>query len=105
MNGPHFNGPDYDPKHDKKRLTSQIDAIRMLMADGEWRSLSQIAKITGYHEASISAQLRHLRKLRFGSHTVNKRYVGERENGLWEYQLILNQGEDIENINGIRQLD
>jgi len=56
------------------------------MRDGNWRTLPQIHAATGEPEASISAQLRHLRKERFGGHTVNRRHI---ENGLFEYQLIL----------------
>ena len=86
----HFNGPDYDPEFDDERLTKQLDRIFNLMKDGNWRTLSEISQITGDPPASISAQLRHLRKERFGSHTVMKRNRGDREHGLFEYRLILN---------------
>ena len=86
----HFNGPDYDPEFDDERLTKQLDRIFNLMKDGNWRTLSEISQITGDPPASISAQLRHLRKERFGSHTVLKRDRGDREHGLFEYRLILN---------------
>ena len=46
-------------------------------------------ELKGDPEASASAQLRHLRKPRFGSHTVEKRNRGAREFGLWEYRLTL----------------
>jgi hypothetical protein len=46
-----------------------------------------VARMTGDPEASVSAQLRHLRKPRFGGHTVERRYMS---NGLYEYKLILN---------------
>src|SRR4051812_34643680 len=84
-----FNGPDYDPEFDRERLTGQILRIFNLMSDGEWRTLGEIQGITGDPEASISAQLRHLRKPRFGCHTLNKRARGDRNAGLWEYQLII----------------
>jgi hypothetical protein len=84
-----FNGPVYEPKFDQERLTGQILRIFDLMGDGEWRTLGEIEGITSDPPASISAQLRHLRKERFGSHTVNKRPRGDRENGLWEYQLLV----------------
>ncbi|TRZ72904.1 MAG: hypothetical protein D4R97_05475 [Bacteroidetes bacterium] len=87
---PYFAGSDYQPEIDDKRLTGQLLRIFDCMKDGKWRTLSEISEITGDHEASISAQLRHLRKKQFGSHTVNKRRRGERECGLFEYQLILN---------------
>ena len=88
---PRFNGSDYVPGRDDHRLTGQILRIVSCMADGQWRSLADIEAITGDPAASISAQLRHLRKRRFGGHTVNKEYLGE---GLWVYQLRLNKGED-----------
>lgn len=84
----HFDGPEYVPARDQERLTGQILRIFSLMRDGKWRSLPEIATATGDPEASISAQLRHLRKTRFGSHTVNRRHVGS---GLFEYQVIPNR--------------
>lgn len=85
-----FTGPDYSPKNDDERLTGQLKRIFDLMKDGNWRTLSEISEITGDPQASISAQLRHLRKVRFGCHTVLKRNRGGREHGLFEYRLILN---------------
>jgi hypothetical protein len=82
-----FNGADYKHDRDSARLTNQYNDIFNLMDDGEFRTLGQIAALTGHHESSISAQLRHMRKERFGSHTVNKMHKG---NGLFEYQLIVN---------------
>lgn len=89
-NNPEFNGSDYSSVHDKARLTGQIKRIWDVMVSGSWRTLSEIKELTGDPEASISAQLRHLKKARFGSHTVNRRSRYERSRGLWEYQLIPN---------------
>lgn len=83
---PVFNGADYDHARDCARLNAQYTRIFDLMRDGEFRTLKRIATVTGYPEASISAQLRHARKPRFGGHTVNKRHV---KNGLYEYQLVV----------------
>ena len=82
-----FNGPCYDPKSDQKRLTKQIDRVYSCMIDGTWRTLNEISDSTGDPQASISAQLRHLRKKKFGAYTVDKRSRGDRKNGLWEYKL------------------
>lgn len=90
---PRFNGPDYVKPLDQTRLKGQLERIFNLMRDGRWRTLSEIACATGDHEASISAQLRHLRKPRFGSHKINKRRRGERTAGLFEYQMIEQKGE------------
>ena len=83
-----FNGPDYVPELDRKRLTGQIKRIQELMIDGVWRSLSEISRLANASEASASAQLRHLRKDRFGSYIIEKRRRGERTSGLFEYQLL-----------------
>ena len=86
-----FNGSDYDSKFDDERLTGQLLRIYQLMLDGRWRTLDEISQATGDPPASISAQLRHLRKPRFGSHTVLKRTRGEREHGLFEYCLLMSE--------------
>lgn len=85
-----FNGSDYEPSLDDKRLTGQVLRVYECMKDSQFRTLSEIQEITGDPQASISAQLRHLRKSRFGSHTINKQRRGNREDGLFEYQLIIN---------------
>lgn len=88
-----FNGAVYEPKEDNLRLVPQYWRIFKTMKDGRWRTLAEIEEITGDPAASISAQLRHMRKPRFGSHEVNKRSRGERCAGLWEYQLLVKSGE------------
>ena len=80
-----FNGPDYQPERDNERLSLQHFRVRDLMSDGAWRTLAQISEETGDPPASVSAQLRHLRKPRFGAHVVEKRYLGE---GLFEYRVL-----------------
>lgn len=82
---PHFNGPEYLPERDWERLTTQLGRVFHCMKDRRWRTLREIANETGDPEASVSAQLRHLRKKRFGSHTVNRKHVS---GGLYKYQLI-----------------
>jgi hypothetical protein len=56
---------------------TQFAAIRDLMLEastrGDWLTLAEIAASTEFGEASISAQLRHLRKPRFGHYRVEKR--------------------------------
>lgn len=83
-----FNGSDYVPDRDNKRLSGQISDIFNLMRDGAPRTLAEIADATGHPETSVSAQLRHLRKERFGSHKVEKKHKG---GGLYKYQLIENK--------------
>src|SRR5215831_4572061 len=59
-----------------------------------WLTLDELAKLTQYPPASISAQLRHLRKPRFGGFGVEKRQRdsgkllrGEDYGTVWEYRL------------------
>ena len=60
-----------------ERRESQLNIIRDLMvaetARGAWLTLTEIAEVTEFGEASISAQLRHLRKECHGRHCVEKR--------------------------------
>lgn len=83
-----FNGPEFSPEIDATRLRAQHDRIRVLMLDGKWRTLSEIESITRDPVASISAQLRHLRKTRFGSYQVERRARGDRTHGLFEYRVL-----------------
>lgn len=91
-------GPTYDPKFDEKRIASQRDRVKEFMleasASGVWLTLDEIGRGTGDPIASISAQLRHLRKAAFGSHTVLKRPRGERLHGLYEY-FVLPAGSEV----------
>lgn len=83
-----FNGSDYIPQKDDIRLASQHERVkRALILRRSWLTLEEISEITGDPQASISAQLRHLRKDRFGGWVVEKRARGQRENGLFEYRL------------------
>ncbi len=83
-----FDGPAYDHKVDGSRLAKQHERIKNTMLDGQWRTLQEIAEVTGDPPASVSAQLRHLRKPRFGSWIVEKRHRGDRSRGLFEYRLL-----------------
>lgn len=82
-----FDGSDYDPKFDKRRLEAQHEKIKTLMVDSLWRTLFEISAKLDIPESSASAQLRHLRKKRFGSFVVEKRVRGKRESGLFEYRV------------------
>ena len=88
FDNPRFDGSDYIRQRDDVRLKGQLLRVWNCMHDGNWRTLQEIAKITGDPESSISAQLRHLRKERFGAHVVEKEY---RNNGLFSYRLVVNE--------------
>ena len=80
-----FDGADYKPARDDARLTGQILRVWDCMCDSKWRTLKEISEKTGDPEASISAQLRHLRKPRFGEHTIEREYIRD---GIYKYRLL-----------------
>src|ERR1700730_9526675 len=61
---------------------------------GAWMTLRELARLTRYGEASISAQLRHLRRAECGGDALEKRgrqaeVVGSAEHFVvWEYSLM-----------------
>ena len=77
---------------------TQLEVVRqvMLLAAqyGGWMTLEELARKTHFPEASISAQLRHLRKVRHGAFQVEKRRREWQEalktnvkKKVWEYQV------------------
>ena len=92
-----FDGDTFDQQHDGKRLGTLLESVRRLMADSEWRTLSEIRKKIGRgSEASLSARLRDLRKPKFGGLTVERRRRGDPSLGLWEYRVTRSPNEQIE---------
>lgn len=87
----------------RKRRRRQRDVLRDVMLSASecdtWLTLEELARITRYPAASISAQLRHLRKPRYGGFVVRKRcrvlaatpmsrVETESAHGpIWEYRL------------------
>jgi len=78
------------------RLRTQREVLRdvMLSANecGAWLTLAELGAMTRYPAASISAQLRHLKKPEFGNFALEKRpRTGagvENGHGVeWEYRL------------------
>ena len=87
-------------RRDGKRVTRrrQRDVLRDVMLSARecetWLTLDELAKLTHYPPASISAQLRHPRKPQNGGFVVKKRprissvvLRGEDFGTVWEYQL------------------
>jgi hypothetical protein len=88
-------------EYDARRLRSQREIIRDVMlcaADCEtWLTLGELRALTRYGEASISAQLRHLRKTENGGYEVVKRHrdgasparpgTDGRGECVWEYRI------------------
>jgi hypothetical protein len=79
------DGVTFVAKFDMDRLNDQMKRVYSLMSDSNWRTLSEIAKITGDPESSVSARLRDLRKPKFGGLMVNRR---RRFQGTYEYQVL-----------------
>jgi len=84
-----FAGATYDAKYDCARLTGQMERVFNAMKDGRFYALREVADIANAPESSVSAQIRNLKKKAFGGHGVEKRPRGDRQNGLWEYRLIV----------------
>ncbi len=85
---PHFDGATYEPNLDHLRLTGQIRRVYEVMFWHEWVTLPELAQATGDPHASVSAQLRNLRKARYGGHTIERRHLGH---GLFAYKLVVNK--------------
>ncbi len=83
-------GPAFLAALDGRRIAKQLVEILHLMEDGRWRTLGEIEAATGHPQASVSANLRHLRKEAFGSFQVGKRRrdTGHGTWGLWEYKVL-----------------
>ena len=80
------------------RLRTQREVLRDVMLSANeceaWLTLAELAAMTRYPAASISAQLRHLKKPRFGNYALEKRmrdaadfYSGSAHGAVWEYRL------------------
>ena len=88
-------------EYDARRLRSQREIIRDVMLSaahcGTWLTLGELRALTRYGEASISAQLRHLRKSENGGYDVEKRHREGVSSGrpgadgrgecVWEYRI------------------
>jgi hypothetical protein len=86
----------------EQRTPLQRDVLRdVMLSAGEcdtWLTLDELARMTSYPPASISAQLRHLRKVRHGGYRLDKRcratlknlaHVADRgaSGPVWEYRM------------------
>lgn len=77
-----FSGPTLT-QADTKRLGDQLERVRAVMADSQWRTLPELSRLARGSEASVSARLRQLRSM---GHQVDRRRVPE-ANGLFEYRV------------------
>jgi len=67
---------------------TQIGRVYAALQGGHWLTLPELHELTGDPVASISSQIRHLRKSEHGSHVIRKRRRGETRRGLYEYKLF-----------------
>ena len=98
-------GARYGTRQRAGRRTQQEILRDVMLSAGEcanhsgdcgqaWLTLEELARLTQFGEASISAQLRHLRKPWYGGYEVEKRRREaeswarpEQAGALWEYRL------------------
>ena len=86
LGGPTVEIGRTQPRCDMGYFRAQLQRVKYLMIDEQWRTLQQISEATGDPEASVSARLRDLRKEKHGSYTVNLRQLA---NNKYEYQVTL----------------
>ena len=79
------DGATFIQAFDRDRLNKQCQAVYDCVIDHNWHTLRGLSTKTGYPEASVSARLRDLRKVKFGGfEVIRKRTVG----GLHFYKLL-----------------
>jgi len=87
-----------DARGAREHLPTQLEVLRsvLLLAAqyDSWMTLAELARKTNFPEASISAQLRHLRKAEHGAYHVEKRRQEWEEalktntkEKVWEYRV------------------
>jgi hypothetical protein len=94
--------PRYGLRYDREATRTQLEIVRDVMLSaaecGAWVTLTEISPMTRFGEASISAQLRHLRRQVFGGYRVEKRRRATEDcavmtakvnvPGKWEYRIV-----------------
>ena len=84
-----FQGDDFEPKRDGKRLGAQLQRVFDVMKDGRWRSHPEICAGIWWNtgkrekESSVARQVRYLRDI--PGCDFERRHDGE---GLYRYRLV-----------------
>jgi hypothetical protein len=100
----------------KERVATQLEVLRGVLLKAaereEWMTLGELAKNTDFPEASISAQLRHLRKKEHGGYRVEKRVreadeaprTGVKEM-VWEYRVRteIKEANEIKDVEEVKE--
>jgi len=77
----------------KTQRETLLTVLRLAAGYELWVTLEELAGKTKFPPASISAQLRHLRKSEYGGWVVEKRRrEWEKEEVVWEYSLGKREG-------------
>lgn len=71
------------------KLHSDVAAVKRALRKKTWMTLREIQielndRLVYIELQTVSARVRDLRKAKYGSHIVDRRYVGQ---GVWEYRL------------------
>lgn len=83
----------------KKKMNTNRRRLLMVWAvvsDGQWHTLEDVARSTGYGEATVSSQIRDFRKKIFGGFQVLKRKIPPihpNESHSFEYRLDPESGD------------
>ena len=81
-----FDGDDYVDSRDRQRLKGQMQRVYNCLNDYRWWTVDDICRVTGDRNgASISAQIRNLRKPKFGAYIIEKEHKG---NGLYAFRML-----------------
>ena len=83
---PHWDGHDIG-ESDTLRLKTQMEMVKVIFEGcSRWLTVDDIHMLTDYPHNSISAQIRNLRKERFGKYPIVGRY--RKGTKIYEYKLI-----------------
>lgn len=80
-----FDGAHYNVELDHERLTKQLNNVEAFMKDYKWHSVQEVAGSLHIPENSASAQIRNLRKLKYGAFLVDA--VRIQPEGLFMYRM------------------
>ena len=81
----HFDGKFCDIPKDHLRLSRQFERVRDYMSDHQFHSVQEVAQALNIPENSASAQIRNLRKARFGARVIETQRCTD--TGLFKYRM------------------
>ena len=67
-----------------KRTDRLVERCRIIMSDGSWWRISDMAAALGCTETGASARIRDQRKAKFGGHRIEKRL----RSNTFEYRMV-----------------